>query len=146
MRELVQASVRNPAVVETAVGVVRHIGGRDSVSLQRALREWLAVHVSFLPDPMVDGEVLRTPDYAIREINKYGVARLDCDDVSMLAAALAKSVGLPARFVVLGFPEYRHVYAESLTVNGWLDFDVTETSARQAMFRPMAHRTIHWQV
>lgn len=142
MREVVAKSLYIPEVVETAVGIVRYVPGRDTVTQQRALRDWLAQRVSFLPDPAINGDVLRTPDYALRQIKQYGIARLDCDDTSMLSAALAKAIGMQARFIVLGFPEYKHVYAEALTTEGWRDFDVTETRARQQLYRPLATRTL----
>lgn len=147
MKDVVAKSLYIPDVVETAVGIVRYIPGRDTPTQHRALREWLATRVSFLPDPAINGDVLRTPDYALRQIKQYGIARLDCDDTSMLAAALAKAIGMRARFVVLGFPEYKHVYAEAWTSDGvWRDFDVTETRERQNLYRPLATRTLRVEV
>lgn len=133
MSALVARSIRDPSIVQVAVNVVRGVDGRDSVGMYDAIRAWLESHIEFLPDPLIDGDVLRAPDFVLAEIALHGTARVDCDDTATLSATFAKAVGLPARFVVLGFPEYRHVFTEILTEDGWCDVDVTESDERREM-------------
>lgn len=148
MQAEVNRSLCRPLVLGTAVSIVRENGlsGRDTVGIYHALREWLAGCVDFLPDPLVDGDVLRTPEYVLEEVARHGVARIDCDDCAMLAAALSKAVGIPARFRVLGFPAWAHVYTEMLTAEGWAELDVTETDDRRAEARARNPRTMTWAV
>lgn len=120
-----------PQLVERAVDIVQGVDGRDTLGQYHALRDWLEGHVSFMPDPLVNGDVLRAPDYVLGQIERTGAARIDCDDCAMLSAALGKAIGLPARFRVLGFPRWAHVYTELLTKDGWLPLDVTEDAARR---------------
>lgn len=146
MAAIVNQSLRMPFVVESAGQIVRDVPGHDDAACAVRLREWLLTYVQFLPDPLIDGDVLRAPDYALQLIQRFGVARIDCDDCAMLAAALGKSIGLPARFLVMGFPEYRHVYAELLTSNGWIDMDVTESEQRRNTALTIVTRLLPWPV
>jgi transglutaminase-like putative cysteine protease len=133
MRDVANQSLVDPAVVETAIDIVRYVDGRNTVQLARSIRAWLADRIRFLPDPLVDGDFLRTPRFLLNEIHSYGFARADCDDTATLAAALGKAAGLPARFVVLAFFDrrapYAHVFTELETAEGWLECDVTESQS-----------------
>lgn len=147
MAECVNAALYQPEVIGTAVDIVRGVNGRDADGLAAALRDWLEARVAFLPDPLIDGDVLRVPSYSLAEIRQHGVARIDCDDAAMLSAALAKSIGLPARFRVLGFPRWAHVYTEVLTQHGWAPLDVTESVERRAWAARQANaRAATWVV
>lgn len=53
----------------------------------------------------------------------------DCDDQSVLLAALCEAVGYPTRFVVAGYDdprEVQHVYVQVCVDGAWLDADPTE--------------------
>lgn len=65
----------------------------------------------------------------LNEWRLWGYATGDCDDAAILSAALALAMGLPVRWVLLGFSPggaYRHVYAEACQGGRWVDFDVTK--------------------
>lgn len=119
-----------PMVRLTATEIVVGIGGMDGVEQAHAIRDYLQNYTEFLRDP--DGvEMLHGPVWQLQQIRQRGVVQVDCDDVAMLSAALGKSVGLRARFVVVAFDRpdapYRHVWAE-LSPRGvpqWIDMDVT---------------------
>ena len=68
-------------------------------------------------------ETLMTPDKTL-------AARLgDCDDQSVLLAALLESVGYPTRFVVAGYQvpgQFEHVYLQVFAGGDWVDMDPTE--------------------
>jgi len=130
MRAMVYREFMNPLVRLTASAIVGGINGQDGAEQANAIREYLENTTEFLRDP--DGvEMLHGPVWQVQQIRQNGIVRVDCDDVAMLAAALGKSVGLRARFVVVGFGNakspYRHVWAELSPRNfpAWVDMDIT---------------------
>lgn len=129
MNRLVAASIRNGDFVRRAVDVVGDTDGRNAGALASRIRAWMGAHLQFIRDPAVDGDVLRSPDYVMEDVRIRGIARVDCDDAATLGAALGRSVGLDARFVVVGFGSrsapFSHVWAEVLTERGWTDLDTT---------------------
>lgn len=73
-------------------------------------------------------EVLVGPLEMLREIESDGRSVGDCDDVSMLSAALLASVGFRVRFkAVHPLPDggYAHVFTEYFIGPGWRPMDVT---------------------
>ena len=144
MRETANRSLYDPVVIEAAVNAVRNADGRDANALARELERYLRAHLDFLPDGLIQGEVLRSPRYLLDEIAKHGKARADCEDASMLTAALGKSVGVPARLVALAFfgpsEPFRHVFAELHTPRGWVAVDPTEPSRAGMRALPVTRR------
>lgn len=129
MRAMVYREFVNPTVRLTASEITAGFGS-DGVEQAHAIRDWLENRTEFLRDP--DGiEMLHGPVWQVQQIRKYGVVRVDCDDVAMLSAALGKSVGLRARFVVVAFDNakapYRHVWTELAPRKNaaWVDMDIT---------------------
>lgn len=112
MKELVNDALMVPAVVERATGIVSMVPSRDYVSMAGAVRAWLARSFKFVPDP-VGVELLRDPEYQLRELDTRGMVLGDCDDAAILGAAMAKAVGIRASFVAVGFTPggpLRHVF------------------------------------
>jgi len=130
MRQIVNAARVAPLVRQTAASIVRGLSGVDGVRQARTIREWITEHVTFLRDPH-GAEALHAPVLLLRAILTQGSVAVDCDDVAMLSAALGKSIGLRARFVVVGFrsPQspFRHVWADLSDPRFpvWVDMDVT---------------------
>lgn len=130
MRRLVSSGAVTPLVRTAAASIVRGIPGMDGTLQAKTIREWIADHVDFLRDPYAV-EALHEPAVMLRAILTRGVAQVDCDDVAILAAALGRSIGLRARFVVVGFNSpkapFRHVWAELADPRAvmWVDMDVT---------------------
>ena len=146
MRSVTLQSLRDPAIVERAAAVVRDIDGRDRAGQIRAIRSWLARHVRFLPDPLIDGDVIRTPALLLLQFDRDGMIRGDCDDVATLAATLGHAVGIPARFVTLAFhgpkAPFRHVYTELQDQAGnWRELDVTESERTRSRYAPTRRET-----
>lgn len=125
MRELVRDGLASPLLVETAAPI--YTAYCCDAERAWAIREFLQDHLQFVPDP--DGqELLRTPEYLVTLIRDQGLAYGDCDDVAILGAALGMSIGIPARFVLLGFSPtgpFSHVYTELATPEGWQELDTT---------------------
>lgn len=133
MRGMVLRQYLLPIVRLTATQIVAGLGGKDGVLQAEAIRRWVDNHVEFLRDP--DGaEMLHGPSWQLDQINIMKRVYVDCDDVAMLAAALGKSIGLRARFVVVAFDypnaPYRHVWTELAPINKnvWTDVDITRPS------------------
>lgn len=128
MRDTARAALKDPRVLEAAGTIVRAAPARDYAGQVRLLRAWVASHTKFLRDP-VGLELLRTPRYMLDEIARVGVAQGDCDDIALFAAALGLAVGLPARFVALGFRgatgPFTHVITELRAGDRWLELDTT---------------------
>lgn len=130
MRGMVYREFVSPAVRLTASQITAGIPGQDATEQAYAIREWVEQHTDFLRDP--DGaEMLHGPVWQLQQVQQRGSVRVDCDDVAMLAAALGKSIGLRARFVVVGFNgaqgPYSHVWSELSPprTNQWIEMDTT---------------------
>lgn len=127
MRRYVRDAVRNPLTVNLASLIVEGAEGHRPTQVA-AIRSYLESSTTFLRDPH-GFELLRTVPEMLAMIRRRGIAQLDCDDVAVLGAALGKAVGLPARFVLLGFFElgapFSHVYTELHDGRAWRDLDVT---------------------
>jgi hypothetical protein len=132
MRGMVQRDFVLPEVRLTASEIVAGMGGRDGIAQAHAIRDWLSAHVEFLRDPD-RGEMLHGPAWQVRRIRAHGIVAVDCDDVAMLAAALGRSIGLRARFTVVGFfsprAPFRHIWTDLAPPNQnvWVECDITRS-------------------
>lgn len=127
MRRLVVRSLSEPLPVETAALIITPYCTTCSAEVALAIRGFLETYFVFVPDP-VGHELLRAPTHLLEQIEKVGHASGDCDDVAILGASLGMAVGLPARFVILGFDPhgpFSHVYTELYTSQGWQEMDTT---------------------
>lgn len=124
MRALARDGVRDPLVRAVAA---RFAGYEPAVQVA-TLRSWLAMRWHFAPDPRAH-ETLVPPGAQLRVEAQTGRLAGDCDDGAILAASLLLALGIPARFVVLGFgpgvPPFQHVFTEAHTPSGWQELDVT---------------------
>lgn len=133
MREVVNKSLTDPFVIETARRIVAAYPARDYDGHARAVRDYLDEHLQFVRDPR-GVEMLSTPRYLLTQIARRYIVQGDCDDAAILGAALAKAVGLKARLVAVGFfrkdAPLSHVYA---VVQGrrWHSLDTTRPARLQ---------------
>jgi transglutaminase-like putative cysteine protease len=129
MRQLVNSSLTDPAVIQTARSVVALCPPRDINCRAQSIREWLSDHFQFENDPR-GVELITTPRYLLDRIAARYYAQGDCDDAAILGAALGKAVGLRARFVILGFHRpaapYSHVFTILRGAGVWHSLDVTK--------------------
>ena len=130
MQVLVNQSLTDPVVINTAKSIIRFLPERNYPMFVDALREFLSQRVLFCKDPR-GVELLHTPRYMLDTIARRFYLQADCDDAAILAAALGKALGLRARFVALGFSVPRaplsHVYTEiGLPSGEWIPLDTTK--------------------
>lgn len=145
MRALVNASLVDPVVINTAKGIVSMLPARAYVDHIRAVRDWMSDRFLFCKDPL-GVELLHEPRYLLDIISRSFYAQGDCDDAAILSAALIKAIGLRARFVAVGFlgesGPLVHVYtiAEDPVTGRWYELDTTRAAGRAAV-RPNKFRS-----
>lgn len=115
MARLVDRGAVTPDVRRVAASLALGTG-RDAALQARLIRDWVDTHTEFLADP-TNAEALTPPEQLITLIRSDGLVQVDCDDVAMLSAALAMSIGLRARFVVVAFGQgpqdpFAHIWTE----------------------------------
>ncbi len=125
MAQIARAWRHRAEVTETARRIIAAVPQKDHVAEMLAIFAFVQGNVRYTMD--TNGvERLQTPDYTL------AVMQGDCDDQSILLGALLESVGIPARFVAVGFsPDFfEHVYVETAPLherpNHWVALDPTE--------------------
>lgn len=113
MRDLAAAAVRDPSqkIRETALTIIGNTGYVDQV---RRLQQWVQTNIAYVHDP-VSVELVQTPQYTLQQ--KAG----DCDDQSVLLAAMLDATGHPARFIAVGLAgaPLSHVMVQTLIGSTW---------------------------
>lgn len=77
-----------------------------------------------------DEEIIRSPAFMVDDLENLGYLEGDCDDITVLVAALTKSMGYAARLTALqttSSDEYDHVFSEVRIGDYWLPIDITVT-------------------
>lgn len=133
------AHERTPLLAETAGHIVWNTGGGIAGGVE-GIREFVTRLVRYVADPW-NSEVVRSPTYMLRRIESAGYAYGDCDDMATLAGALALAMGIPARFVLVGFNggPLEHVYTELWTPNGWEAVDPAKPADWNIPPNPVRH-------
>jgi transglutaminase-like putative cysteine protease len=125
----------HPIVRDVARAIVAEDPGRRGLgpACPLALREWLELHTRYLDDPRGVEYVTCPENLLSDQFLTSGRIAADCDDVAGLAAALALSVGLKARFLVIQFDGaagFGHIRTAIAFPGGpWLDCDPTRPRA-----------------
>jgi hypothetical protein len=146
MRALARRDALTPDVRLAASAAVRGVPFDRGNVHAGILGRWIEARVYFLADPLY-AEALHAPAWQIREILTRGVIGVDCDDVAMLAAAMGLSIGLRARFVLVGFnlpnAPFRHIWTELAAVQNphWVAIDPTRPQQGLASL-PISRQTI----
>jgi transglutaminase-like putative cysteine protease len=129
MKQLVNASLVDPIVIQTARHIAVQFYPRDRDSQARGIRDYLQEHFQFVNDPR-GVELLVGPRAMVDTIRQRYVVTGDCDEAAILGAALGKAIGLQTRFVLLGFAgragSYSHVYTILRGGSRWFSLDITK--------------------
>ncbi len=91
------------------------------------LDQWVRGHFHYRGE---NREVVRTPEYMWRDWQEKGFFEGDCDDVSVMFAALLACLGFRLiRFVAIRYdaqdPAFTHVFVEAYYAGSWRVFDQT---------------------
>lgn len=112
MRGLTNSAIAHPLIRQHAVRATEHVGRGDQKNAALAIGEWVRARVRYVPDPL-HNEHLTSPVVMATAIQAGKKVFGDCDDMSMLVAAMAKSIGMQPTFHGVGRGErFHHVYTE----------------------------------
>lgn len=136
MRQFVREYKKSMPVRELALSLIRYLPGHKNwVGQIRCLHSFVQQRVQYVRD--VRGiETIQTPLVTIQ------IGQGDCDDQSVLLAALLESIGHPTRFVAIKqnfLGPFVHVFTETKIGPKWLPLETTE---KFPAFHPMnfSHR------
>jgi hypothetical protein len=130
MADLVRSCLSHQIIRDTALSV---LGGVYAISRLDALlsfEHFARTRIIMIGEP---DELLIRPETLAYLIQARGFAYADCDDASMIIAALCAAIGVPVRFRAVGIrPDgsYRHVFTEALNgrepkLGPWIKLDST---------------------
>jgi transglutaminase-like putative cysteine protease len=141
MRTLIDVGKRDPEVRNLAVSIISSSGvsPRDSIGQLRALYTWGKKNLRYVPD--VQGvEYIQAPRVVLR--SRAG----DCDDFTVLLAALAESIGFDVIIKVISLGPRRpfsHVYPMVRRGEGQVPLDITPGSRFGAEFPIRAREKLY---
>ena len=123
------------------------VQSRDQVGIARGIREFVAAHLTFVPDP-VGVEDITPPEKHMRLIQEHETILGDCDDAATLSAAMGKALGIPASFRILAFYKPDNPYQHVITYlhprgGGAIDMDTTRPAQK---LPPVATRSFEVKV
>jgi hypothetical protein len=120
--EFVRYSQKRPHIRLLAVQILDRVNvdSREPKRAAHALFSWVSDRIKYVLDP-ISVETVQDPETTLKL--KAG----DCDDHSGLMAALLQSIGIPARFVVIGSDpdRFQHIYTEAQIKGEWIPVDTT---------------------
>lgn len=121
MGRLAAAAQAEPWLYILARRIVAPAAGKDHAAEAALIYRWVQQHIAYRWDP-ADHEALQTP------ANTVALRAGDCDDMTTLIVALARSIGLRTRMMVGGRSKghYIHVWPEVWAGGRWLALDATE--------------------
>lgn len=121
MSKMVRAGKSRLPVRSLAQKIVSAVPNKAYAAEAKAIQNWVRDNIRYTRD--VNGvETLQTPEATLH------IGQGDCDDHSILVAALLESIGHPTRFraVAVGVPAFNHVFAETKIGPKWLTVETTE--------------------
>lgn len=122
MRRLVREGRIDPLIRSAATSLVYLTPEKDPGAEILAIFDHVQNRVRYVSD-IHEVETLSTASKTLQ--GQIG----DCDDKSVLLAALLEAIGYPTRFVVAGYSvpgQLEHVYLQVLCDDEWIDCDPTE--------------------
>lgn len=124
MSRLAKAGKKHPEIRLKAASLTRHLRSKDWTAEAAAIHDFVKNSIRYTRD-ILGVETVHPAEWVLR--NEVG----DCDDKSILVAALLGSIGHPTRFVAVGFEpgKFDHVYPETLIGRKWVAVETTEPVA-----------------
>lgn len=118
----VESSLHRPNIRLLAIQILDRANASSHQPLKAAaaLHAWMRQRIAYIRDP-ITVETVQDPEATSR------IHAGDCDDHTGLMAALAASIGLPVRYVVLGITpdDCRHIFCEIQIDGRWMPADTT---------------------
>lgn len=112
---------RAPSVRELALSLVKYLPSKSYKREVAAIHAYVYNNIRYVRD--VRGvETLQTPIQTIR------IGQGDCDDHTMIVAALLEAIGHKTRIVAVGSKPntYQHVFAQTKIGTKWVAVETTE--------------------
>lgn len=121
MRQIVDQYKTNVDIRSLALSIVDFLPGKDEAGEIAAIFAYVRDKIRYVKD-VAGVETLATPDVTLH----FGQG--DCDDQSVLLAALLESIGYQTGFklVSYGGPTFEHVYVLVHLRGNWFPADPTE--------------------
>ena len=114
-------------VRETAILATRY-SDSDKIS---SIYDFVKAHTKYTPDPL-GMELFISPQKMIEKIRMTGIAEGDCDDLSLLTAALLGSIGYSVRLALVDLEGYGfdHIFCQVYSENlqAWLNCDTSSSN------------------
>lgn len=127
-------------VRQTALSLIADLPPKQWAREVRAVFDFVRDRVRYVRD-IAGVETVQTPEVTL------DLLAGDCDDKSVLLAALLESIGHPTRFIAVGYQSpgnYSHVYVETRVGARWVALD--STMPHEAGWAPrasIARMTLH---
>ena len=121
MADLVNRSKKTPRIREFTRDLVQHLNQKDIYGEVKTVFKFVRDNIRYIKD-IRDIETLHTPEKILEQ--KAG----DCDDKSMLVAAMLESIGYECRFVAVGWSTNKlsHVFTQVKLRGKWITLETTE--------------------
>lgn len=120
--QLVDQAVTGQQIRVVALQILNQAGteNHNPAAAAKAIFRWVKHHIRYIRDP-IGLETVQAPEVTLR------LGAGDCDDHSALVAALATTLAIPARFVVVGPSRGRfvHIYPQLFVGDAWRNADTT---------------------
>ncbi len=147
MRKLIDEAVADPQFVRFAIDLVRGVPAYDDLGEAHSIYKWVQASIRFTKDPVTKEKL-----YPPQELLKIRAG--DCDDISMLMAALLVALGYPARLITLAANpsspnDFSHVYVEGEIPPGsgfWVPMDAARSDAEFGVAPPSYSRKRAWSL
>lgn len=133
MVRLAREGSKDVGVITLARQVLRaaYVPEKDKSGEITALQHFVRDSVRYTQDPY-DTEMVQTPKRTLE------IQTGDCDDKATLLAALLGSIGIPPRFVAVGFNggPYSHVLTEARLGTKWIPLETIVAGKEPGWFPP----------
>jgi transglutaminase-like putative cysteine protease len=121
MRDVTKAGKTSLVIRNLALSLISGLSQKDWFNELKVLHAFVRDQIRYVKD--IRGvETVQTPEVTL------SLRAGDCDDKSVLLAALLESIGHPTAFVAIGFKpdDFVHVFVESRIGTKWIPLETTE--------------------
>jgi transglutaminase-like putative cysteine protease len=121
MSDMVRNAREDYRIREKTLSLVRRVPEKDWIGEIAAIHRFVRDRIRYVGD-ICDLETIAEPWKTLQ------IGQGDCDDKSVLAAAMLQSINHPARFLAVGFngEPISHVLVEALVGSHWIPLELTE--------------------